>query len=68
MTKKIILMIIASPIIILVEMLLFTAIAEFMRQPADTAVVTGVILICVTSLINFYLFKFIQKQFKKEVK
>jgi hypothetical protein len=63
MGKKIILFI--SPIILLMEMMLFSWIAELLRQPSDMAVMAGIILVCAALVGNFYLIKLIQKQFKK---
>lgn len=64
MAKKIILFI--SPIILLVEIMLFSWIAELLRQPSDVAVMAGVILVCAALIGNFYLIKFINKQFKQQ--
>ena len=66
MAKKIILFI--SPIIVLVEIMLFSWIAELFRQSSDMAVVAGVILVCADLVGNFYLIKLIQKQFKQTTK
>lgn len=66
MAKKIILFI--SPIIVLVEIYLFSWIAEMLRQPSDVAVIAGVILVCAALVGNFYLIKFINKQFKQTKK
>jgi hypothetical protein len=66
MTKKIIFFI--SPIILLVEIMLFSWIAELLRQPSDMAVFAGVILVSVTLVGNFFLIKLIQKQFKQTTK
>jgi hypothetical protein len=66
MGKKIILFI--SPIILLMEMMLFSWIAELLRQPSDMAVMAGIILVCAALVGNFYLIKLIQKQFKKTTK
>jgi len=66
MAKKIILFI--SPIILLVEIMLFSWIAELLRQPSDVAVIVGVALISAALIGNFYLIKFIQKQFKQTTK
>jgi hypothetical protein len=63
MGKKIILFI--SPIILLMEMMLFSWIAELLRQPSDMAVMAGITLVCAALVGNFYLIKLIQKQFKK---
>jgi hypothetical protein len=45
------------PIIALGEIILFNEIAELLRRPSDIAVVMGVILICIASVLNFYLIK-----------
>lgn len=66
MAKKIILFI--SPIILLVEIYLFSWIAEMLRQPSDVAVIAGVTLVCAGIVGNFYLIKFINKQFKQQTK
>jgi hypothetical protein len=66
MTKKIILFI--SPIIILGEIILFSWIAELLRQPSDMAVIAGVNLVCAALVGNFYLIKLIQKKIKKTTK
>ena len=66
MGKKIILFI--SPIILLMEMMLFSWIAELLRQPSDMAVIAGIILVCAALVGNFYLIKLIQKQFKQTTK
>ena len=66
MAKKIIFFI--SPIIVLVEIILFSWIAELLRQPSDMAVMAGVTLACAALIGNFYLIKLIQKQFKQTTK
>lgn len=66
MAKKIILFI--SPIILLVEIMLFSWIAELLRQPSDVAVLAGIILVCAALVGNYFLIKFIQKQFKQKTK
>jgi hypothetical protein len=66
MAKKIILFI--SPIILWIEIMLFSWIADLFRQPSDNAVIAGVFLACAGITGNFYLIKFIQKQFKKTIK
>lgn len=64
MAKKIILFI--SPIIMLVEIMLFSWIAELLRQPSDVAVIIGLLLACAGIVGNFYLIKVINKQFKQQ--
>jgi len=66
MSKKIILFI--SPIILLVEIYIFSWIAEMLRQPSDVAVIAGVILVCADIIGNFFLINFIYKQFKQRTK
>lgn len=66
MANKIILFI--SPIILLVEITLFSWIAELLRQPSDMAVTAGLILVCAALVGNFYLIKLIQNQFKQTTK
>lgn len=66
MVKKITLFI--SPIIILVEIMIFSWIAELLRQPSDVAVLAGVTLVCTALVGNYFLIKFIQKQFKQTKK
>lgn len=66
MAKKIILFI--SPIILLVEIMIFSWIAEMLRQPSDIAVIAGLLLACAGIVGNFYLIKFINKQFKQQTK
>jgi len=66
MSKKIILFI--SPIILLVEIYIFSWIAEMLRQPSDVAVIAGVILVCADIIGNFFLINFIYKQFKQPTK
>lgn len=66
MAKKITLFI--SPIILLVEIMIFSWIAELLRQPSDVAVLAGVILVCAALVGNYFLIKFIQKQFKQTTK
>jgi len=66
MSKKIILFI--SPIILLVEIYIFSWIAEMLRQPSDVAVIAGVILVCSDIIGNFFLINFIYKQFKQTTK
>jgi hypothetical protein len=50
------------------EMMLFSWIAELLRQPSDMAVMAGITLVCAALVGNFYLIKLIQKQFKKTTK
>lgn len=52
----------------MVEIILFSWIAELLRQPSDIAVLMGVMLICFAMVGNFYLFQFIKKQFKQRKK
>ncbi len=66
MAKKIIIFI--SPIILLVEIYLFSWIVDMLRQPSDVAVIVGVTLVCVGIIGNYFLIKFIQKQFKTTTK
>lgn len=66
MAKKITLFI--SPIILLVEIMIFSWIAELLRQPSDVAVLAGIILVCAALVGNYFLIKFIQKQFKQKTK
>jgi len=61
--KKI--LIFASPLIILLEFILYNFIANLMTQPNDTAVFVGITLICVSMYLNYLLFIFIKKTFKK---
>jgi uncharacterized protein YneF (UPF0154 family) len=48
--------------------MLFSWIAELLRQSSDMAVMAGVILVCAALVGNFYLIKLIQKQLKKTTK
>jgi cyanate permease len=57
-----------SPIILLVEIMIFSWIAELLRQPSDVAVLAGVILVGAALVGNYFLIKFIQKQFKQTTK
>lgn len=66
MEKQIIFFI--SPIILLVEIMVFSWIAELLRQPSDMAVFAGVLLICAALVGNFYLIKFLKKNFNKKTK
>lgn len=66
MAKKIILFI--SPIILLVEIYLFSWIVDMLRQPSDIAVIAGIGLLCAGIIGNYFLIKFIQKQFKTTTK
>lgn len=59
MKNKLILFI--SPIIILAEIMIFSFITELLRQPHDLAVLSGVILISIALISNYFLIKFIQK-------
>ncbi len=63
MTKKNILFL--APIILLAEIQLFNWIVELIRQPSDSSVLAGFGLLCVDVLLNYYLIKTIQKQFKQ---
>jgi hypothetical protein len=57
-----------SPLIILVEILIFGWIAELLRQPSDVAVLAGILLVSCFLIGNYFLIKLIQKQFKKAKK
>ena len=58
-------LIFGSPIIILLNILLFNTITSLLTQPHDTAVLFGILLICVSAYCNYLLFTFIKKTFKK---
>ena len=57
-----------SPIILLGEIMLFSWIAELLRQPSDMAVLAGVMLFCAALVGNFYLIKFLKNNFNKKTK
>jgi uncharacterized membrane protein len=57
-----------SPIIILIEMLLFSFIVEMIREPSDISLFFGVMLLTFTLVINYFLIKFILKQSKRYLK
>ena len=63
MTKKIILFL--APLILLAEVQLFSWIVELVRQPSDLLVMAGFGLLCLGVLLNYYLIKTVQKQFKQ---
>jgi len=53
------------PIIILVEIYLFTLFAEMIRQKSDISVVMSILLISFIIIFNYYLIKFIKSTFGK---
>jgi hypothetical protein len=57
-----------SPIIIAIDLLLLSSITELLRESSDVAVLVGLLLISVGIITNFFLFKFIFKQFKQSKK
>jgi menaquinone-dependent protoporphyrinogen IX oxidase len=58
----------ASPVLLFLEIYIFSWVAELLRLPSDTAVIAGIVLLCVFIFGNYQLIKFIIKQFKKEKK
>jgi len=56
-----------SPLILFIEIMVFSFITELMRQPSDITVILGVLCICLSIMLNFFLVKFIIKQFKKTI-
>lgn len=63
MVKKVILF--TSPLLLLIEIIIFNLIVGLLSQSSDMAVFMGVICICVAFIGNFFLFKFIIEQVKK---
>ena len=61
--KKI--LIFGSPILIVLEIILFNTITELLTQPSDIAVLVGVLLICISAYLNYLLFNYIKTTFKK---
>lgn len=57
-----------SPLVLFVEMYLFSWIAELLRQQSDVAVIVGVVLSCIFIFGNFILINYIIKQFKQKTK
>jgi hypothetical protein len=53
------------PLIILVEIYLFTLFAEMIRQKSDISVVISILLVSFIIIFNFYLIKFIKSNFRK---
>ncbi|MBC7451606.1 MAG: hypothetical protein H7259_08980 [Cytophagales bacterium] len=66
MLKKIILF--SSPLLIVAEILVFGWIAELMREPSDASVMMGIGLLCTDVMANYFLLRFIFKQFNQEKK
>jgi hypothetical protein len=58
---KSIYLIFLAPAVLLIELVLFTAIASLLREANDIAVFAGVAVLCMTLLLNYQLFKFIIK-------
>jgi hypothetical protein len=54
-----------SPIILLIEIMMFNGIAYLLSQKNDIAVLVGIVSICAFAFINYTLFNFIKKQFTK---
>jgi hypothetical protein len=65
MKLNLVIIIFASPIIFLMEVIVFNQIVEMLRQPSDIAVTLGLLLTCVGIIGNYYLIKYINKQFKQ---
>jgi len=63
MVKKVILF--TSPLLLLIEIIIFNLIVGLLSKPSDMAVFMGVICICISFVGNFFLFKFIIEQVKK---
>lgn len=57
-------LIFGSPILFLVEILVFNTIIDLARQPSDIAVIISVVILCITAFLNYLLIKFIIKLFK----
>ena len=57
-----------SPLIILIELLGFSYMVEFARQPSDVAVLMAVIILCLLLAGNFFLIKYIKSIFKTKSK
>jgi hypothetical protein len=54
------------PLLILLELVGFTTVGEFISAPEDVMVVVGVLLLCVMLAANFYLVKFLINKFKSK--
>ena len=54
----------ASPLILLIEIFGFSWIASLLRQKSDSAVMLGVVALCVLIIFNFYLLKYLFSKIK----
>ena len=57
-----------TPIIFLIEILLYNTATCLLRQPSDMAVIVGIFCISLFILFNYYLINFIIKQLKTKKK
>ena len=63
---KTIFLLFIAPIILFLELTLFSGIVELLRTPSDIAVIMGVLLICVAITANYYLIKLINNKYKQK--
>lgn len=57
-----------SPLVILIELLGFSYMAELARQPSDVAVLAAIVLLCLLLAGNYFLVKFLVSKFKTKTK
>lgn len=55
-----------TPLLILVEILIFNIIVDLVRQPSDIAVLVGVALICAYLAGNYYLVNYFINKLKNK--
>ena len=59
------LLVFSSPFLLVLEIITFNTITELLTQPNDVTVLLGVLLICTSAYLNYLLFNYIKKTFKK---
>lgn len=64
--KKLILF--GSPMLLVLDVLLFGQIVAFVREPSDFSVFAGLVLLCVGLWMNYVVIKFIIKKFTSNQK
>jgi len=56
------------PLIVFIDLIIFTQISEFLRAKSDTEVTVGVILACIFITGNYFLINYIIKTIKNKTK
>ncbi len=61
-------LIFAIPLLVLINLNIFSYVAEFIRNKSDVSVLAGVTLLCLAIASNYFLLKYIIKHVKTKTK